>query len=295
MYLLYAVLKFVVHCVACVRRASIWKQSNHISLLPLSITGFGILFCFCRIMFDPHIFLFFVTIDIYFFILVWQIENLLADIGGQLGLWIGVSVLTVTEVLELLSSLLYLALKNVYDPGRYKWFTNVNGVATCKVKQCSNTLVVATVAKFTWYYIDLILSRENLELGPRKNKLFTLENSWKTPGIYHQCVSTNLWKNRVRTLCWNITLGLFQMQPVIPHVGTFGRNLRDSSGIDCYWCHQLFPEMASTVSNGSNRLRKGKLRKCQLTKGLPRACLHAKIWNNCEKNVNQDLRKYNTV
>lgn len=35
----------------------------------------------------------------------YKIENLLADIGGQLGLWIGVSVLTVVEVLEFLTTL----------------------------------------------------------------------------------------------------------------------------------------------------------------------------------------------
>jgi len=36
----------------------------------------------------------------------YKIENLLADIGGQLGLWIGCSVMTVVEILELITNLL---------------------------------------------------------------------------------------------------------------------------------------------------------------------------------------------
>ena len=36
---------------------------------------------------------------------MFQIENLLADIGGQLGLWIGVSVMTGVELLEFVISL----------------------------------------------------------------------------------------------------------------------------------------------------------------------------------------------
>lgn len=34
-----------------------------------------------------------------------QIENLLADIGGQLGLWIGCSVMTFVELLEFITNL----------------------------------------------------------------------------------------------------------------------------------------------------------------------------------------------
>ncbi|XP_068692090.1 acid-sensing ion channel 1C-like [Montipora foliosa] len=42
----------------------------------------------------------------------YKVENLLADIGGQLGLWIGVSVITVVEVVEFLTSFLtYLWIK----------------------------------------------------------------------------------------------------------------------------------------------------------------------------------------
>ena len=35
-----------------------------------------------------------------------QIENLLADIGGQLGLWIGCSVMTFVEILEFITNVL---------------------------------------------------------------------------------------------------------------------------------------------------------------------------------------------
>ena len=38
-----------------------------------------------------------------------QTTNLLADIGGQLGLWIGISALTCGEILELIFQLLVLA------------------------------------------------------------------------------------------------------------------------------------------------------------------------------------------
>jgi hypothetical protein len=41
--------------------------------------------------------------------LVFQTTNLLADIGGQLGLWIGISVLTVCELLELILKFIALA------------------------------------------------------------------------------------------------------------------------------------------------------------------------------------------
>ena len=43
----------------------------------------------------------FVLIYIVFFFSNIQAVNLLADIGGQLGLWIGISALTCCEVLEL--------------------------------------------------------------------------------------------------------------------------------------------------------------------------------------------------
>lgn len=36
----------------------------------------------------------------------YKIENLLADIGGQLGLWIGCSVMTFVELLEFMANLL---------------------------------------------------------------------------------------------------------------------------------------------------------------------------------------------
>ena len=42
--------------------------------------------------------LFFITKEVF---LLWQGVNLVADIGGQLGLWIGISVLTCCEFLEL--------------------------------------------------------------------------------------------------------------------------------------------------------------------------------------------------
>lgn len=45
---------------------------------------------------------------------LFQLENLLADIGGQLGLWIGVSVMTGVEILEFISNLLtYLCSKRL--------------------------------------------------------------------------------------------------------------------------------------------------------------------------------------
>ena len=42
-----------------------------------------------------------------------QEVNLIADIGGQLGLWIGISVLTCCEVLELVLLLIQKLLKRV--------------------------------------------------------------------------------------------------------------------------------------------------------------------------------------
>ena len=48
------------------------------------------------------------------FFFLFQLENLLADIGGQLGLWIGVSVMTGVEILEFISNLLtYLCSKRL--------------------------------------------------------------------------------------------------------------------------------------------------------------------------------------
>lgn len=48
------------------------------------------------------------------FFFKFQLENLLADIGGQLGLWIGVSVMTGVEILEFISNLLtYLCSKRL--------------------------------------------------------------------------------------------------------------------------------------------------------------------------------------
>lgn len=38
--------------------------------------------------------------------LLFQIENFLSDIGGQLGLWLGVSILSGAEVVELLAMML---------------------------------------------------------------------------------------------------------------------------------------------------------------------------------------------
>ena len=37
-----------------------------------------------------------------------QLENMLGDIGGQLGLWVGISVITVAEILELLLNIVML-------------------------------------------------------------------------------------------------------------------------------------------------------------------------------------------
>ena len=45
-----------------------------------------------------------------------QIENLLADIGGQLGLWIGLSVLAFLEVVEFLIYISLVALGKVKMP-----------------------------------------------------------------------------------------------------------------------------------------------------------------------------------
>ena len=40
-----------------------------------------------------------------YLVYIFQVENLLADIGGQLGLWIGVSVMTGVEILEFITNI----------------------------------------------------------------------------------------------------------------------------------------------------------------------------------------------
>lgn len=50
-----------------------------------------------------------------FNILVWQGVNLVADIGGQLGLWIGISVLTCCELLELILLIIQSAFKKMFS------------------------------------------------------------------------------------------------------------------------------------------------------------------------------------
>ena len=54
----------------------------------------------------------------FFFFSNIQAVNLLADIGGQLGLWIGISALTCCEVLELVLMLVQRMFKNMKNKGR---------------------------------------------------------------------------------------------------------------------------------------------------------------------------------
>ena len=51
-----------------------------------------------------------------------QIENLMSDIGGQLGLWIGVSVITIAEMLKLLLDILHVLCRkaNISDDEKLK-------------------------------------------------------------------------------------------------------------------------------------------------------------------------------
>ena len=50
-----------------------------------------------------------------FNILVWQGVNFVADIGGQLGLWIGISVLTCCELLELILLIIQSVFKRMFS------------------------------------------------------------------------------------------------------------------------------------------------------------------------------------
>lgn len=52
-----------------------------------------------------------VLINLLTILFLQQIEDFVSDIGGQLGLWIGFSVMTVAEFLELFMLLFHTALK----------------------------------------------------------------------------------------------------------------------------------------------------------------------------------------
>ena len=67
----------------------------------------------------PSLVFAFVLDDFHFFIFLnIQVVNLLADIGGQLGLWIGISALTCCEVLELVLMLLQRMFKKMKKKSR---------------------------------------------------------------------------------------------------------------------------------------------------------------------------------
>lgn len=58
----------------------------------------------------------------------WQGVNLVADIGGQLGLWIGISVLTCCELLELILLIIQSVFKRMFStniidvkPAAWQW------------------------------------------------------------------------------------------------------------------------------------------------------------------------------
>ena len=53
----------------------------------------------------------------------WQLVDFVSDMGGQLGLWIGFSVITVAEFLELMLLICHAIIRKCSRPGKSKSFS----------------------------------------------------------------------------------------------------------------------------------------------------------------------------